>query len=157
MRRWPPVLWLLVYVGSVFILLGSRGRTGFLVAGAAMVLIACASAVYLALRDEQREPRPPGSAWAIGGVAAFYLVAAVTAGVILGAIYGVATLLAGLIPATAVAIVLATTRQKPAAAGHDDDPLPGMSFDTSTPLGDTSEHSDVLDDPATTPDGGIRR
>ena len=26
LRRWPPVLWLLVYVGSIFILNGSNGQ-----------------------------------------------------------------------------------------------------------------------------------
>jgi hypothetical protein len=138
MRRWPPVLWILVYVGSVLILMGSRGRWGLLIIGGLMVAIACARAVQLALRPGSDAPQVPGAGLAIGFVAAFYFVAAVAAAVILGIAYGIATLLAGLIPATAVAIVLATIRRKTAvegdrlrdaSAGDHSDPLPGIGAD----------------------------
>jgi hypothetical protein len=164
MRRWPPVAWLAVYLGSVLILMGSRGHWALLAAGGALVVFAFAFALLEAVRSSSPDPRLPGSLWWLGGVAAFYVIAGAAAGAALGAGYAVAALAAGLIPATVVALVIATARRKStsagaevrdAAAGDGDDALPGIGADTATALGDTSEHSDVLDDPGITPDGRV--
>jgi hypothetical protein len=61
-------------------------------------------------------------------------------------------LLAALVPASAASLIVATARSKtrPDAArpvdespAADDDPTPGIGFDSETPLGDTPEHSDA--------------
>src|SRR3954467_9523485 len=59
LRRWPAALWLLVYVGSIFILNGSNGDWDplQLALGIGLAAIACALAMYLALGSLAR-PRP---------------------------------------------------------------------------------------------------
>jgi hypothetical protein len=150
MRSWPPFAWLAVYVGSVLILMGSRGDAGLLIAGGVLVALALGYGVHRALRPSRADPRVPGTGWWLGGLATFYAIAATAAGVLLGVDYALVTLAAGAIPGTAVALVLATVRSKSAHSGEGvrdasadrgDDPFPGIGADSSTPLGDTSEHS----------------
>jgi hypothetical protein len=141
-RRWPPLLWLLVYPGSLFILMGSSGdssRPGLTAIGIALVVIAFAAALVLAYRRWHTDPR---FLWAMGGVIGFYVVCAIPAAVWLGPAYATATLLAGTIPGTAAAIVLATARTDPGEGA-----LPTLDVDDETPLGDTPEHSDAEGDP----------
>lgn len=150
------MLWLLVYIGSLFILMG-RNRSDLLIAGIVMVVVAFAIAVYLAVRPHPERPRPRGATWAMAGLAAFYGIAAAVAGVALGWEYAVAALVAGTVPGTALALIIASARTKTRPAeGHledvspeaGDDPFPAIGLDDLTPLGDTPEHSDAEGDPA---------
>jgi hypothetical protein len=151
LRRWPPVVWILVYVGSIFVLMGSQ-RFSLLVVGLGIIALAFGIALHLASRREPGRP-PPAPLWAIlGGIALFYLVAAAVAAP-LGAAYAIAALLASLIPMTAVTLAFATARNRTHASGgrlHDptaeeeDDPLPAVGMDDATPLGDTPEAHDEI-------------
>jgi hypothetical protein len=67
-------------------------------------------------------------------------------------VYGLAGLGAGVIPLTALSLLVATVRMKTVERGGaardptadaGDDPFPGIGMDDATPLGDTSEHSDA--------------
>src|SRR4051812_43481475 len=71
LRRWPPVVWLLVYVGSIFILNGSNGQWDALelALGIGLAAIACALATYLAIGPWPGRPRPRGTVPLIAGVA----------------------------------------------------------------------------------------
>jgi hypothetical protein len=145
LQRWAPLLWLSVYVGSVLVLMG-RQRWDLLVAGLGAIAIALGLALYLAGRREPGRPRPALFAPVLGGLAAFYVVAAVAAAP-LGADYAVAALLAGMIPTTAAAIAFATARAMTVESDgrlhdtspEDRGPLPGIGLDDTTPLGDTPE------------------
>src|SRR4051812_50120153 len=79
LRRWPPVLWLLVYVGSIFILNGGNGKwdTLELALGIGLAVLACLLAIYLAVGPWRGRPRWTGPL--IGGVFAFYAVCALPA------------------------------------------------------------------------------
>jgi hypothetical protein len=153
MRRWPAILWLPVYVASEFILLGGDGRPVLLAVGGALALIAFITSLWLAL-GKSDHPRPRWFFWAIGGVALCYVPSAVAASA-LGVKFAAAALAAAVIPMTAVSLLLAIVRGKTAPAegglrhtsGDRDDPAPGIGLDDTTPLGDTSEHSDAWDDP----------
>jgi uncharacterized membrane protein (UPF0136 family) len=92
-KRWPPLVWLLVYIGSVLVLMGSE-RFDFLGVGLALILVALGVAVHLAVRGERGRPRPPIVTATLGGVAAWYVLAAIAAAP-LGPDYALATLLAG--------------------------------------------------------------
>lgn len=156
LRRWPPLLWILVYVGSLFILMG-RQRVDLLIAGAVLCVVALVAAIALTAHRRRGEPRPPGAWWWIGGVAAFYAITATVAGATLGIEYAGATLLAGVVPATAVSLMLASARRKTRPAGGedvrdvspeaDDDPFPSIGMDSETALGDAPELSDAQEDP----------
>jgi hypothetical protein len=151
-KIWPPLLWIPVYIGSELILLGSHHRWWMLAIGLALAVAALGSSLWLALGRVKR-PLPSWFYLAIGGVALCYAVAAVAAGR-LGAIWAVGALAAGIIPMTAVSLLLATVRCKTIetesglrdASGDRDDPFPGIGLDDETPLGDTNEHSDLEDD-----------
>jgi hypothetical protein len=157
MRLWPPLLWLPVYVASEFILIGSDGDAGMLIAGAALALIAFGLSLYLALGRQDRDqprPRPALAVWAVVGVGILYVLMAIAAATA-GVEYGAAALAAGVIPMTAVSLTIAVTRQKTVATEHgmrdlssDDaqDPHPGIGMDDQTPLGDTPEHSSYWDE-----------
>lgn len=116
LRRLPAVLWLPVYVGSIFVSLAPTSAT-LLIVGLASLLLACCGALYLALRRE----------------------------------HPIAALLAGVIPTTAVAIVIATARAKIEESDGrpqdtnlaDDEPFPGLGLDDATPLVD---HPEIHDD-----------
>jgi hypothetical protein len=154
LRRWPPVLWLLVYVGSIFILNGSNGQWDplELALGIGLSVIACALAMYLALGPWPGRERPRWSGTLIGGVLAFYGICALAAAIFAGAAEAIATLLAGIIPMTGAALWVATVRSKtpparterdPAAADRDD-PFPGVGAEDERPLGDTPEAHDEI-------------
>jgi hypothetical protein len=156
MRRYPAFLWVPVYIGSLLILNG--GHPGWdpveLAVGIGLVIIACALATYLALGRRAEGPPPGGLRWPIGGVAAFYVVTATLAGTFAGPGAGIATLLAGVIPLTAVAIWVAHVRQRTAVPAAGDpleldeedhrDPVPGVGLDSERPLGDTPDAHDEI-------------
>ena len=155
LRRWPPVLWLFVYVGSIFILNGSNGQWDplELALGIGLALIACALAMYLAIGPWPGRPRPRATGLLISGVAAFYGLCALAAAVFAGPPEALATMLAGIIPMTGAALWVATTRAKTVPeiarehdpAAHDaDDPFPGVGADDARPLGDTPEAHDEI-------------
>jgi hypothetical protein len=156
MRRWPAVLWLPVYIGSLLILNGAHGRSdpGELVAGIGLAVLACCLAMYVALGPWRGHPRPKGGLqWAIGGVVAFYVVCAVAAGTFAGWTAALASLLAGVIPLTAVAIWIAMARSKTVAEGgarrdrsaeDSNDPYPGIGVDDARPMGDTPQAHDEI-------------
>jgi hypothetical protein len=155
MKQWPPVLWLPVYIASELILLGSHRRLALLAAGGALCLIALGSALWLALRPDPEHPRPRWFFGAILGVVLCYVPSAVAAAT-LGVIWAAGALAASTIPTTAVALLLATVRQKTVAtesgardaSGDQEDPYPGIGLDERSPLGDTSEHAEEREDPA---------
>ena len=104
-------------------------------------------------------PSARGVSWLLPAVAVFYLVTAAAAALSGGKLedrYGrkhvIAALGVSIIPLTAVALIVASTRSKTAAdddgrhetsAAGGDDSFPAMGMDDATPLGDTSEHSDA--------------
>jgi hypothetical protein len=151
MTRWPPIVWPIASIASIFILMAFR-KPGAMIGGFAVAIVVLCIALYLALKSWPNRPRPPAFTWAIVGLTAWYVVAA-AAGAIVGARYAVAALLAGIIPLTALCLLLATTRVKTVEAGDgrlvdttpqaDRDPAPGIGMDDETPLGDTTEHSDA--------------
>ena len=159
MRRFPALLWLPVYVGSLLILNGSHGRHDSLQlwGGIALTLLSLALAMSLAVGPWSGRRRPGGLLWFIAGVAAFYIVTGIAAWVFLDARAGIATLLAGVIPMTAAAIWVAAARSKTVAAGRGGDgeadispeghldTFPGIGADDDRPLGDTPEaHDEVI-------------
>jgi hypothetical protein len=136
------------------VLRGSSGhwRPGLVVGGLALMLVVLATGVRWALRRKRDgHPFHPGFAWAIGGLAAFYVALAI-GGSIAGTEYALAALLAGIIPLSALALLIATIRRKTdvvddrlvdASADADDDSLPGIGLDQDTPVGETSELHDL--------------
>jgi drug/metabolite transporter (DMT)-like permease len=153
MGRWPPIIWLLVSLGSLLVLIGVGGDWNpvAFVAGAGAVVLGLLLALYLAYGRHRDRPRARGLNWLVGGTVAFYLVCvALTA--FAGGKYVLAAVGAALVPLTAAALIVATTRVKTVAgadgrrettAHADDDPLPGIGIDDATPLGDTDQHSDA--------------
>jgi hypothetical protein len=152
--RWPAALWVCVFAGSELILNGAHGnRDAWQVAvGLGLVSAAFVVGVYLAV-NRWPHGRPAVVSWSLGGVALFYVACAVAAGLAGGAGYAVAALLAGLIPGTAVALVLATARRKTQTSPAEtrdssvtdgDDSEPGIGLDDETPLGATPEAHDDL-------------
>jgi cobalamin biosynthesis protein CobD/CbiB len=79
LRRWPPLVWILVYVASLLVLMGTR-RPDVAAIGLAMLMAEFVLAVYLALRHGRRHAaggqppgarddlaaRPPRAAWHVG-------------------------------------------------------------------------------------------
>ncbi len=150
LRRWPPLTWLLVYVGSLFVLMGAQ-EFALGIVGLALLLMALGIALYLAVRPEPGQPMPPGFAPVLGGLALFYLVSAAPAAS-LGVEYAAAALLGGIVPMTALALVYATARRKTRyedgrlvdTSAEDQSPLPGIGLDSETPLGASPEVHDDL-------------
>jgi hypothetical protein len=154
-RRYPAFLWVPVYIGSLLILNGGHPgwSTGQLVAGIGMVALACGLATYLAIGPWPGRPRPTGLGWALAGVGAFYAVLATAAAAFVGPEAALATLLAGVIPLTAVSLWIAHARAKTtgdethledAVADDHVDPVPGIGLESERPMGDSPEvHSDV--------------
>jgi hypothetical protein len=154
MRRWPPLLWVFMYVASLFILIGGtdNGRPPFLIAGGAIALTVCALSVYLATRGHTDRDRPFDRA--LAGVALLYLAMAIGASAA-GPEYALAGIAAGVIPLTATALMVATVRSKTAtrdgrlrdaSADASDDPFPGIGVDEDTELGETPQYSDAWRD-----------
>jgi hypothetical protein len=153
MRRWPPLLWVFMYVASLFILIGGTGdgRPPFLIAGGVVALIVCGVSVYLATRGAADRPGHRSFDWALAGVALFYIAVAIAAGAA-GPEYALAGIAAGIIPLTATALLVATARSKTtkqdgrlrdASADASADPFPGIGVDEDTELGETPQHSDA--------------
>jgi hypothetical protein len=151
MKWWPPAVWVLVFVGSLLLLNGYDGaelNLQSLIPGIALIAGALWLAFYVALVGWRDHPAPRGVAWLIPATAAFYVLCAIAA-LFSGRAYAIAALAAGLIPLTAATLIVATARAKTTAEGADasasdhEDPFPGIGADDSTPLGDTSEHSDA--------------
>src|SRR3954451_17481270 len=96
LRRWPAALWLLVYVGSIFVLNGSNGEWDplQLVLGVGLAAVACALALYLAFGPWPGHERPRGTGLLIGGVLGFYLICALAAAIFAGPADAIATALA---------------------------------------------------------------
>jgi hypothetical protein len=157
MRRYPAVLWLLVYVGSLLILNGSHPtwQPWQLAVGIALPVAACGLAIYLAAGPWPGHPPVRGSYWLLAGTFGFYGVAALAALFALGIGEAIAVLLAGVIPMTAVAIWLAHVRRATRATpdgtlidesvAADDDPVPALGADDGRPMGDTPDaHDDLI-------------
>ena len=133
-----------------------------LILGTAIAVAVFAASLCVSKRRLRGRPRPPGFAWMMASLAAFYAIAAAVAAT-LGPAYAVAAMLATLIPYSAVLLLVATTRSKTVEAGGrrhdpsaaaDQDSWPGIGVD-ATPLGDTAEHSD--EERVATPDQRPRR
>jgi hypothetical protein len=155
MRRFPPAIWILVYVGSVLILNGGHPtwRPVELALGIAMVLTALGLALYLALGPWEGRERPRWGGWAVAGVAACYLIAAAVGWLVADTGIGLAALLGGAVPTTAVALLVALVRSRtPAGAArkndptaeNEDDPFPSIAADDLTPLGDSPQLHDEI-------------
>jgi hypothetical protein len=154
MGRWPPILWLCIAVGSLFLIVGYSGadlNPPALVAGGVLIAAGAGGSLWLAFGHWRDRPQVGGVAWLIPATVAFYVLCAL-AGLIAGGAYAVAATIAGLIPLTAVTLLTAAARAKTAGgadgrrettAGASDDPFPGIGGDDATPLGDTNEHSDA--------------
>jgi hypothetical protein len=141
MRVWPPIVWVIVYVASELILMGSAGRPGMLVAGGVLAVVAWAIALRLALGYWEGRPRPRWFWWAIASAGAVYVLVAVAAAYA-GTAFAVAALAAGGVPMTALTLLLALARSKTLADGDrlrdlstedDRDSLPGIGMRDEKP------------------------
>jgi hypothetical protein len=154
MSRWPPIVWLMIFVGSLLMLEGYDGaefNPQALVPGVVLVVGSLALSLYFAFGRSSDRPAARGVVWLIPATALFYAICAVVA-LFSGGTYAIAALGAGLIPLTAATLITATARAKTTAVGGErretaaadhTDPFPGVGVDDSTPLGDTAEHSDA--------------
>jgi hypothetical protein len=155
-RRFPAVLWIAVYVGSLLILNGAHGTLDPLQLwlGIGLVVLACAVGLYLAFGPwPDDRPRPRGMFWFVGVVVAFYLITGTAGWILDGPEVGIATFLAGLIPLTAAGIWVASVRRATqpteeglvdATAEDHEDPVPAIGADDRRPLGDTPEAHDEI-------------
>jgi hypothetical protein len=116
-----------------------------MVAGGALALVVCGVSLYLALEHWPDRPRPAIVMWAIAGVVVFYVLVGLAASAA-GVEYGLVGVAAGVIPLSAVALLLATMRSRTAesvgrlrddSGDPDEDPAPGLGMDDQTALGDT--------------------
>ena len=114
-RRWPPVLWLLVSLGSLFVVEAS-GRTWLSVTGIVLMVLAFGVAVYLAVSRRQGTLDRRSSSGRSPRLSRFYALVALAAS-LSGWQYGAAAVLAALIPGTAVALLVATVRSRTRAVG----------------------------------------
>lgn len=154
MTRWPPIVWVLVSVGSLLALIGYNGaelNPQALIPGVVLIVAAVALAFFLTFGRWGHRPHPRGVSWLIPATVVFYVVCAATA-LLAGESYAIAAVGAGLIPLTAVTLITATARAKTvgddaarrdATSAEHTDPFPGIGVDDTTPLGDTPEHSDA--------------
>jgi hypothetical protein len=130
-------LWIVVSLASVLILMGSAGHWYLTAAGLVLVIVAYAASAYLALGPWQGRPRPRWFFWAVGGGVAVYLALGAIIWGVAGTSFGVAAVAAGLVPLTALNLLLATMRSKTVhsqdglrdlSAERHDDPLPGVGI-----------------------------
>jgi peptidoglycan/LPS O-acetylase OafA/YrhL len=74
MNRWPPIIWLLISIGNLFVLMGAGGdwnpEAFFL--GLATLVLGFGAAMYFAYGDRRRRHRARGLHWLVALVAAFY-------------------------------------------------------------------------------------
>src|SRR3954454_12804054 len=105
MGRWPPLIWILIALGSLLVLIGVGGdwNPGAFAVGAAAVVLGLALALYLAYGRQRDRPRARGVNWLIALTAGFYLVCLVLTAPA-GARYMLAAAGAALIPLTATAL-----------------------------------------------------
>jgi hypothetical protein len=137
-------------LASLLILRGGTPKVSdaLLIAGVALALVVLALSLYLAFAPWPGHPRRREMYWAIAG-ATFFYIAAAGAAALDGPEYAVAALAAGVIPLSALALIVATARAKTlagerlrdASAAAHDDPYPGVGADEETPMGHTPEHS----------------
>ena len=149
--QWPPAVYLLVSIGSIFASMGGT-RHWLLAVGIAMQATGLVVALVLATERRTDRPRPRGLMLAIAGVAAFYGIVAVAASD-LGWPYVIAAVGAFLIPGTATALAVSTartmTRETPDGrledlSREDQSPVPRLGLDNSRPLGDSPDlHDDI--------------
>src|SRR5918997_6636076 len=107
MRRWPPIVWVMVAYGSLLILVGYNGadlNPQALIPGLLLIVGAAGLSLYLAFGAWKERPRVTGVAWLVPATAVFYQLCAAAA-LSSGGKYAVAALVAGLIPLTAVALI----------------------------------------------------
>jgi hypothetical protein len=154
MSRSPPFVWVFISLASLFILVGYDGaefNAPAFILGVAFAITGFGLALWLAYGRWRERPRARGLEWLLPMTAAFFVICAIAAAT-LGPAYAVAVLGAGVVPATAAALILATARAKTVGddeglrettAAADRDPFPGVGMDDETPLGDTPEHSDA--------------
>src|SRR4051794_31242185 len=151
LRRWPPLAWIGVALGSLLVSMGMQ-RLPLLLAGIVVMVLSLALGLYLVLRPEPGVASPRPFVPALVFVAAFYVICAIFAGILLGADHALVALLSGVVPLTAVALVTATARRRTRDAdGHlvdaskdDRSPFPGLGADDERPLGDTPEAHDEI-------------
>jgi hypothetical protein len=152
-RAWPPIVFIAVSIGSLFVLRGTSGgwRPGFAIAGIVLLVGALAAGLWLALRPQQG-PRHRALYVALGAMVLWYVLLAAAAS-LAGGEYVIAALLGATIPVTALALMVATIRRKTAqtheghyvdtSADDSDDPLPGIGMDDATPPGESAELHDL--------------
>jgi hypothetical protein len=151
--RWPPLIWLLITLGTLMIAVGVGGNwdPGGFIPGVVCVLLGVGLSLYLAYGRMRDRPSARGISWLIPAGAVFYALTAAAAA-LSGGKYVIAALAVALIPLTATALIVASTRVKTAAgddgrrdgaAADSEDPFPAMGMDDATPLGDTAEHSEA--------------
>lgn len=104
------MLWVPVYVASVLILMGGADSTPLLVVGAALIVLSFAASLWLAFGHPRADPRPRWFWWALGVGGGAYVLMAVGAAAD-GWQYTLAALLAGVVPLTALSLVLAMYRK----------------------------------------------
>ena len=150
--QWPAIIWPGMSLASLYILGGTSGRwrPTLFVVGAVLALLTFALALYLAMRPVPgREGRNPKLFWPLFALGFWYLALAAAAS-FAGTEYAVAGLAAGLIPLSAMALMIGVARRKTAvtdsgrwidvAAESEDDPFPGIGLDDhGSVLGDTPE------------------
>jgi hypothetical protein len=151
--QWPALIWPGMSLASLYILAGTSGRwrpTAFFV-GVVLALVTFGLALYLATRPIPGRPRERRLFWPMAGLGVWYVALAAAAG-LAGPWYAVAGLAAGLIPLTALSLIVALVRRKTVvtedgrlrdiSADADDDPFPGIGVDDDSPsLGDTPQHA----------------
>jgi hypothetical protein len=97
-----------------------------------LALVVCGVSLYLALKGWPERPRPAIVVWAIAGVVVFYVPIGLAASAA-GVEYGLVGVAAGVIPLSAVALLVATMRSRTAesdgrlrddSGDPDQDPVP---------------------------------
>jgi pimeloyl-ACP methyl ester carboxylesterase len=149
--RWPPAVYLLVSIGSIFASMGGQ-RHWLLALGLVLQATGLTVALFLATERRSGRPRPRGLMLVLAAVAAFYGITAVAAADV-GLRYVIAALLAFLIPGTATALAVSTARtmtretddgRQVDLSAEDRGPVPRLGLDNSRPLGDSPDlHGDV--------------
>jgi hypothetical protein len=152
--QWPAVVWPLMSLASLYILIGTSGTwkpTAFVV-GVVLALVTFGLALSMAIGPLRGRPDDRKLFWPMIALAAWYVALAAAAG-LAGPWYAVAGLAAGIIPLSALSLMLAVARRKTvltedgrlvdASADREDDPFPGIGLDShDTQLGDTPERAD---------------
>jgi hypothetical protein len=152
MTRFPPLLWPLMLLATLFIFMGASGEWDpkLIALGVVLGIATFIAAERVARHYWGDRDRPASYRWAMIALAAFYLLNAVLAA-LADPVYSLAALGAALVPATALLILFAVAGAKTATgsgrledrSAEDRDGMPGIGFDDESPFGDTPEHSDA--------------